>query len=83
MDEKTSRGKGTTNRFFLPTCLNCGSTMEKIEDWGLAMQGGSCRCPRCGEQHDVLIVGGVLTLRRMSVPRGYAGPVERQFRHHM
>jgi len=79
MNEKN---KNASDPIFLPTCLNCDTPMEKVEDWGMGMQGGSCSCPHCGEQHNYNIMGGVLTLKRVSVPRGHVGPVEKEFRHH-
>lgn len=57
--------------------------MEEVEDWGGAMQGGSCDCPQCGEQHSYLIENGLLILQRVSVPIGYEGmEVEKTFSHH-
>ncbi len=78
-----SKTNDTNSPVFLPTCLNCGASMEKVEDWGGAMQGGSCDCPHCGEQHSYLIEDGVLILQRVSVPIGHVGlEVEKTFRHH-
>jgi ribosomal protein L7/L12 len=77
-----SQSKKASDPIFLPTCLNCDRPMEKVEDWGMGMQGGSCSCPHCGEPHNYHIVSGVLALKRVSVPRGNAGPVHKEFRHH-
>lgn len=57
-------------------CFACGGTLEAIEDLGLALQGGEVKCLSCGEAHNVTIFRNSLTLRRVSVPRGFYGPVE-------
>jgi Zn finger protein HypA/HybF involved in hydrogenase expression len=75
------KDKNTSDKVFLPTCLNCDTPMEKVEDWGMGMQGGSSSCPQCGGQHTYQIMGGEMTLKCVSVPRGYTGPVEKQFHH--
>ncbi len=80
MNSKTS---DTNFPVFLPTCLNCDAPMEEVEDWGGAMQGGSCDCSQCGEQHSYLIENGLLILQRVSVPIGYEDiEVEKIFSHH-
>jgi acyl carrier protein len=79
--EKAKPSQNAGSSYFIPTCLNCNKPMEKVEDWQMGMQGGSCACTHCGEQHKYNIVSGVMTLERVSVPRGYAGPVKKEFHH--
>ena len=64
---------------FKPQCLNCGKPMNEIESLGLALEGGGARCQQCGEDYNYQIYEGKMTLKRVSVPKGYTGPVERIF----
>ena len=81
MSEESQQSEKTGDPYFVPMCMNCEAVMEKVEDWGMGMQGGSCDCPKCGEQHSYRITSGVMTLSRVSVPIGCAGPVEKVFHH--
>jgi hypothetical protein len=67
------------NVIFRPTCLVCSTSMAAIEWQGMALEGGSIQCPSCGERYNYHItkeVGVELSLRRVSVPIGFRGPVE-------
>ncbi len=64
---------------FRPLCLNCGTQMEAVESLGLASEGGSLRCGKCGEEHDYSIAEQKMTVRRVSMAGGNSGPAEQEF----
>jgi len=53
--------------------------MLEIKSLGLALEGGSVRCSQCGENHHYTVLKGNMTLKRVTAPIGYTGPVKRAF----
>jgi hypothetical protein len=64
---------------YSPLCFKCGGQLERIEKLGFAMEVGIVKCLSCSESFHFCIVENKLILRRVSVPIGFVGVVERVY----
>ncbi len=49
--------------FSVPRCLACEGEISPIQSKGLALEGGTAKCPSCGEDFSYTISEGKMVLK--------------------